>query len=108
MRTIPEVVEDIKSVLNIAARAEEFTGENLTEIDEFANEILVIDRMNAKGVGDHDNRILYEIYMNNGDVLKVSREINIGNNVCYCFDYKGKIEQIIPLAAIHHIQYIKE
>lgn len=41
MRAIPEVVEDIKNILNDAERTQD--GECLVYIDELANEILVIN-----------------------------------------------------------------
>lgn len=41
MRTIPEVVEEIKSILNDAERMQD--GECLVDIDELANEILAIN-----------------------------------------------------------------
>lgn len=43
MRTIPEVVEDIKSILNNIERTEECNGETLVDINELADEILSID-----------------------------------------------------------------
>lgn len=43
MRTIPEVAEDIKSVLNNIERTEECTGETLVDINELVDEILSID-----------------------------------------------------------------
>lgn len=42
MRTIPEVVEDIKDILNNIERAEHCDGETLVDIDELVNEILTI------------------------------------------------------------------
>lgn len=41
MRTIPEVVENIKNILNDAERTQD--GECLVEIDDLVNEILVIN-----------------------------------------------------------------
>ena len=41
MRTIPEVVEDIKNILNDAERTQD--GECLVDIDDLVNEILVIN-----------------------------------------------------------------
>lgn len=43
MRTIPEVVEDIKSILNNIERTENCDGETLVDINEFADEILTIN-----------------------------------------------------------------
>ena len=43
MRTIPEVISDMKSILNNIERTEECTGETLVDIDELANEILSIN-----------------------------------------------------------------
>lgn len=43
MRTIPEVVEDIKSILNNVECTEECTGETLVDINELADEILSIN-----------------------------------------------------------------
>ena len=42
MRTIPEVAEDIKSILNNIERTEECTGETLVDINELVDEILTI------------------------------------------------------------------
>lgn len=44
MRTIPEVVENIKNILNNAERTQD--GECLVEIDDLVNEILVINSSN--------------------------------------------------------------
>lgn len=53
MRTIPEVVEDIKSILNNIERTEECNGETLVDINELADEILTIncykDKPNTNG-----------------------------------------------------------
>ncbi len=43
MRTIPEVAEDIKSILNNIERTQECNGETLVDIDELVNEILTIN-----------------------------------------------------------------
>lgn len=43
MRTIPEVAEDIKSILNDIERTQECNGETLVDIDELVNEILTIN-----------------------------------------------------------------
>lgn len=43
MRTIPEVAEDIKSILNNIERTEECTGETLVDINELVDEILAIN-----------------------------------------------------------------
>ena len=43
MRTIPEVSEDIKSILNNIERTEECTGETLVDISELVDEILTIN-----------------------------------------------------------------
>lgn len=48
MRTIPEVVEDIKNILNDAERRQ--NGETLVDIDELANEILTINAENEEPV----------------------------------------------------------
>ena len=42
MRTIPEVVEDIKSILNNIERTENCDGETLVDINELTDEILAI------------------------------------------------------------------
>lgn len=42
MRSIPEVAEDIKSILNNIERTEECTGETLVDINELVDEILTI------------------------------------------------------------------
>ena len=39
MRTIPEVAEDIKSILNNIERIEECTGETLVDINELVDEM---------------------------------------------------------------------
>ena len=43
MRTIPEVAEDIKSILNNIERTEECTGETLVDINELVDEALSIN-----------------------------------------------------------------
>ena len=43
MRTIPEVAEDIKSILNNIECTQECNGETLVDIDELVNEILTIN-----------------------------------------------------------------
>lgn len=43
MRTIPEVAEDIKSILNNIERTEECTGETLVDINELVDEMLAIN-----------------------------------------------------------------
>ena len=43
MRTIPEAVEDIKSILNNIERTESCDGETLVDINELAGEILTIN-----------------------------------------------------------------
>lgn len=43
MRTIPEVSEDIKSILNNIERTEECTGETLVDINELVDEILTVN-----------------------------------------------------------------
>lgn len=48
MRTIPEVVEELKGILNNAENTHEFDGSMLTEIDELGNEILAIDGYKSK------------------------------------------------------------
>ena len=47
MRTIPEAVEDIKSILNNIECTEECTGETLVDINELVDEILTISCSNA-------------------------------------------------------------
>ena len=42
MRTIPEAVEDIKSILNNVERTENCDGETLVDINALADEILII------------------------------------------------------------------
>ena len=48
MRTIPEAVEDIKSILNNIERTESCDGETLVDINELADEILTISAYNGK------------------------------------------------------------
>lgn len=48
MRTIAEVAEDIKSILNSIERTEECNGETLVDINEFIDEILSIDAQKRK------------------------------------------------------------
>jgi len=46
MRTIPEVSEEIKKILNDVERTQECDGETLVAIDELVNEILTINSLN--------------------------------------------------------------
>ena len=46
MRTIPEVVENIKNILNDAERTQD--GECLVDIDDLVNEILTINSKNER------------------------------------------------------------
>ncbi len=48
MRTIPEAVEDIKSILNNIERTENCDGETLVDINELADEILIISAYKGK------------------------------------------------------------
>ena len=48
MRTIPEVVEDIKSILNNIERRENCDGKTLVDINEVADEILTISTYKGK------------------------------------------------------------
>lgn len=48
MRTIQEVCEDIKSILNNIERTENCDGETLVDIDELVNEILIISTYKHK------------------------------------------------------------
>lgn len=48
MRTIPEVAEEIKSILNNIERTEECDGETLVDINELVDEILTISTYNGK------------------------------------------------------------
>ena len=49
MRSIDEIVADIKSVLNEIERTQECDGEDTVKIDEFLNEILASNFMTQKG-----------------------------------------------------------
>lgn len=50
MRTIVEVIEDIKSILNNIERTEECNGETLVDINELADEILTINSITNESV----------------------------------------------------------
>lgn len=65
MRTIAEVAEDIKSILNNIERTEECTGETLVDINELVDEILSIDSIERKDVEDA-KRLFNKIYRNDG------------------------------------------
>ena len=54
MRIIPEVIEDIKSILNNIERTEECTGETLVDINELADEILTINCYTDKPITNAD------------------------------------------------------
>lgn len=54
MRTIPEVVEDIKSILNNIERTENCDGETLVDINELADEILTISTYNPNNQTNAD------------------------------------------------------
>ena len=55
MRTIPEVAEDFKSILNNIERTEECTGETLVDINELVDEVLTINcyKDKPKSKADH-------------------------------------------------------
>lgn len=108
MRTIPEVVEDIKGVLNIVARSEEFTGETLTEIDEFVNEILVIDSVKQKDEESRNQGKLWKVYYNNNEVLLFRGHVQVENGVCYLHNLNGEVEYVIPQTSIHHVQFVED
>ena len=54
MRTIPEVAEDIKSILNNIERTEECNGETLVDINELVDEILTINCYKDKPMTNAD------------------------------------------------------
>lgn len=66
MRTIAEVAEDIKSILNNIERTQECNGETLVDINEFVDEILSIN------VG---RCAINPIAINKGEVLILKTDI---------------------------------
>ena len=105
-RAISEIVEDIKDILNIAARTEEFPGESLTELDEFVNEILASeDAQKQQGANQRFGR-LWEVIYNNGDVLQFRGVLNAENGMCYLYNVDCELAFMIPQSSIHHIRVI--
>ena len=76
MRTIPEVIEDIKNILNEIERTEECAGETLVDIDELVNEILTINlykgkaQTNADRIRSMSDEELADMLNNNGSYVE--------------------------------------
>ena len=93
MRTISEVAEDIKSILNNVERTEECTGETLVDINELVDEILAINCF-SNNKTEIRNKAIDEFAEQLKDLIAKNVEDAESSNDLCCEIFQSEIDEI--------------